>query len=33
LFYPTGDFAKDLEDIKTFYRGIAARHPEKSSVR
>jgi 1-acyl-sn-glycerol-3-phosphate acyltransferase len=33
LFYPSGDFTKDLEDIKSFYRGIAAKHPEKSSVR
>jgi 1-acyl-sn-glycerol-3-phosphate acyltransferase len=33
LFYPSGDFTKDLEEIKSFYRGIAARHPEKSSVR
>ncbi len=33
LFYPTGDYMKDVEEIKTFYRGIQARHPERSSVR
>jgi 1-acyl-sn-glycerol-3-phosphate acyltransferase len=33
VFYPTGDYPKDLEEIKQFYRGIAARHPERSSVR
>jgi 1-acyl-sn-glycerol-3-phosphate acyltransferase len=33
LFYPTGNYEKDLEEIKHFYRGIAAKHPEKSSVR
>lgn len=33
LFYPTGDYAKDLEEIKSFYRGIKAKHPERSSVK
>jgi 1-acyl-sn-glycerol-3-phosphate acyltransferase len=33
LFYPTGDYTKDIEEIKNFYRGIMAKHPERSSVR
>lgn len=33
MFYPTGNYEKDIEDIKDFYRGITAKHPEKSSVR
>lgn len=33
MFYPTGDYANDLLAIKQFYRGIAAKYPEKSSVR
>lgn len=33
FFYPTGNYETDLEEIKNFYRGITARHPEKSSVR
>jgi 1-acyl-sn-glycerol-3-phosphate acyltransferase len=32
LFYPTGDYTKDIEEIKSFYRGITAKHPERSSV-
>lgn len=32
LFYPSGDYAKDIEEIKSFYRGITAKHPERSSV-
>jgi 1-acyl-sn-glycerol-3-phosphate acyltransferase len=33
LFYPTGNYQTDIEEIKSFYRGITAKHPEKSSVR
>jgi 1-acyl-sn-glycerol-3-phosphate acyltransferase len=32
LFYPTGDYQKDLQDIQNFYRQFTARHPEKSSL-
>lgn len=32
LFYPTGDYQKDLAEIKNFYRRFTARHPEKSSL-
>jgi len=33
LFYPTGDYQKDLVEIKNFYRQFTARHPEKSSLK
>lgn len=32
LFYPTGDYAKDLAAIQNFYRQFTAKHPEKSSL-
>ncbi len=32
LFYPTGDFDKDIIDIKSFYKGIKGRNPEMSDV-
>lgn len=32
LFYPTGDYQKDLLEIQNFYRKFTARHPEKSSL-
>lgn len=32
-FYPTGDYEKDLRVIQDFYRGMKAKHPERSSVR
>ena len=32
LFYPTGDYQKDLAEIKDFYRQFTARYPEKSSL-
>jgi 1-acyl-sn-glycerol-3-phosphate acyltransferase len=32
LFYPTGDYQKDLNDIQNFYRKFTAKHPEKSSL-
>jgi 1-acyl-sn-glycerol-3-phosphate acyltransferase len=28
-FYPTGDIDKDIEEIKSFYRPIKGKHPEK----
>jgi 1-acyl-sn-glycerol-3-phosphate acyltransferase len=32
LFYPTGDYGKDLLAIQNFYRQFTARYPEKSSL-
>jgi 1-acyl-sn-glycerol-3-phosphate acyltransferase len=32
LFYPTGDYQKDLAEIQNFYRQFTARYPEKSSL-
>ena len=32
LFYPTGNYQKDLEEIKNFYRQFTAKYPEKSSL-
>lgn len=32
LFYPTGDIDKDLIEIKSFYKGIKGRHPERSLI-
>lgn len=32
LFYPTGDYQKDLLAIQNFYRKFTAKHPEKSSL-
>lgn len=29
LVYPSGDYEKDLEEIKAFYRPIQAKYPEK----
>ena len=33
LFYPTGDYPKDLAAIQNFYRQFTAKHPEKSSLK
>lgn len=33
VFYPTGDYQKDLKEIQNFYRQFTARHPEKSSLK
>lgn len=30
VFYPTGDYEKDLAEIKSFYRTVKGKHPEKS---
>ena len=32
LFYPTGDYQRDLEVIKQYYRQFKPRYPEKSSL-
>lgn len=32
LFYPTGDYEKDLVSIQDFYRKFTAKHPHKSSL-
>jgi 1-acyl-sn-glycerol-3-phosphate acyltransferase len=32
LFYPTGDYEKDLAAIKNYYRQFTPRYPEKSSL-
>ncbi|MEQ8302929.1 MAG: lysophospholipid acyltransferase family protein [Cyclobacteriaceae bacterium] len=32
LFYPTGNYEKDLNEIQDFYRQFTAKHPEKSSL-
>jgi len=29
LFYPTGNAEEDVYKIRTYYRGVTARHPEK----
>ncbi len=30
IFHPTGDYEKDLAEIKAFYRTVKGKHPEKS---
>ena len=30
VFHPTGDYEKDLAEIKAFYRTVEGKHPEKS---
>lgn len=32
LFYPTGNYQRDLEVIQNYYRQFRARYPEKSSL-
>jgi len=32
VFYPTGDVDKDLEEIKSYYRGVTAKHPKYFSL-
>ncbi|BDD09010.1 1-acyl-sn-glycerol-3-phosphate acyltransferase [Fulvitalea axinellae] len=29
IIHPTGDYEKDLEEIKSFYRQVQGRHPDK----
>lgn len=33
VFYPTGDYPKDLAAIQNFYRQFTAKYPEKSSLK
>lgn len=32
VFYPSGNFEKDLPIIQSFYKGIDGKHPEKSNI-
>ncbi len=32
IFYPTGDFEKDIVEIQSFYKDIDGKHPERSKV-
>ncbi len=32
LYYPTGDFQKDILEIQVFYRDFKGRNPEKSKI-
>jgi len=32
LIYPSGDYAKDFEKIKDFYKGVGAKFPEKFNL-
>jgi 1-acyl-sn-glycerol-3-phosphate acyltransferase len=32
MFYPTGDYDRDIQEIMKFYRDISGRHPERFSV-
>ncbi|MBE0651818.1 MAG: 1-acyl-sn-glycerol-3-phosphate acyltransferase [Bacteroidales bacterium] len=32
VFYPTGDYDKDLKEIETFYKNFHARHPERYNL-
>ncbi len=32
LFYPSGDYEKDFEKIKEYYKGKNAKHPEKYNL-
>lgn len=32
IFHPTGDVDKDIEEIKSYYVGVEARHPEHFSL-
>ncbi len=31
-FVPTGDYKKDIIEIKAYYKGVVAKHPEKFSI-
>lgn len=33
LFYPTGNYQQDVQEIRKFYKQFTARYPEKSSLR
>jgi 1-acyl-sn-glycerol-3-phosphate acyltransferase len=32
LFYPTGNLEEDIKALRSFYKGIIPKHPEKSSL-
>lgn len=32
FIYPTGDLSKDMEEIKSFYRSITPKYPEKFNI-
>jgi 1-acyl-sn-glycerol-3-phosphate acyltransferase len=32
MFYPTGDYEKDIKEIKDFYRDKTGRHPERFAL-
>lgn len=32
IFYPTGDYEKDLAEIEAYYRNVHARHPERFNL-
>ena len=32
VFYPTGDYNKDLVEIESFYKNFHARHPERYNL-
>lgn len=32
MFFPTGNYEKDLKDMQDFYRKVQAKYPEKSSL-
>ena len=32
LYYPTGDYQRDLREIRNYYRQFKPKHPEKSSL-
>ena len=32
IFYPTGDVKKDIEKIKSYYKDVQAKHPQKFAI-
>jgi 1-acyl-sn-glycerol-3-phosphate acyltransferase len=32
IFYPTGDFTKDIEEIINYYKYVQAKHPHKFAI-
>lgn len=32
VFYLTGDASKEIAEIKSYYKGVVARHPERFSI-
>jgi len=33
IFYPTGDVKSDIEEIKSYYNDVRAKHPKKFAIR